>query len=242
MMRIKILFSMLLFVSLGACRTLTPEPLPADTIVENCVERMQGLTGFHFLIERSGSPAFIDENQTLAFRRAEGDFQAPDRASATVRVIGPGIVAEVDIISVAENQWETNVLSGEWQALPPNWGFNPASLFDRDIGIQSILMSDLRNLRLLGNEELEEFPGQSLYALEGSLDGEGLYRLSYGMIGPQTLELSLYIAPETFELYRLTIVDHQPGAEEDTVWQLDFWNFDQSMDIVPPLLIEESNS
>jgi len=134
------------------------------------------------------------------------------------------------------------VLSGEWQALPPNWGFNPASLFDREIGIQSILMSDLRSLRFLGYEELEEYPGKLLYALEGSLDGERLYRLSYGMIGPGTLEISLYIAPETFELYRLNIVDHRPDAEEDTLWQLDFWNFDQSMDIVPPEVIGESNS
>jgi hypothetical protein len=242
MMRIKSLFSMLLLFSLVACRTPTPEPLPASTIVENCVERMQALSGFHFLIERSGSPAFIDANRSLAFRRAEGDFQPPDRASATVRVVGPGIVAEVGIISVAENQWETNVLSGEWQALPPNWGFNPASLFDREIGIQSILMSDLRNLRFLGHEELEEYPGKLLYALEGSLDGERMYRLSYGMIGPGKLEISLNIAPETFELYRLNIVDHRSDAEEDTLWQLDFWNFDQSIDIVPPEVIGDSNS
>lgn len=203
---------------------------------------MQTVSSFHFLIDRSGIPAFIDANHTLAFRRAEGDFQSPDRASATVRVIGPGVVAEVDIISVAENQWETNMLSGEWQALPPNWGFNPASLFDQDIGIQSILESDLRELRLCGYEELEEFPGSLLYVLEGSLDGERLYRLSYGMIGPEKLEISLYIAPETFELNRLNIIHYQLEAEEDTLWQIDFWDFDQPLNIVPPSVGEDSNS
>ncbi len=234
-------FYVLLLFFLSACATPTPEPLPADSIVAQCVERMQALSGFHFLIERSGSPAFIDASQSLAFRRAEGDFQVPDRARATVRVIGPGIVAEIDIISVAENQWETNLLSGEWQALPPNWGFNPASLFDGEIGIQSILSSDLRDLRLLGPKELEEYPGQLLYALEASLDGEKLYQLSYGMIGPQSLEISLYVAPVTFELYRLNIIDHRSEAE-DTLWQLDFWNFNQTMNIVPPTVDEESNS
>ena len=87
--------------------------------------------------------------------------------------------------------------------------------------------TDLRELQLRGYEEIDELPGQLLYALEGNLDGEGLYRLSYGMIGPDTLEISLYIAPETFELYRLNIVHHRPEAEEDTLWQIDFWEVDQ---------------
>ncbi len=232
----------LFLLLLCACGNSTPALLPADQIVDNSLERMQAVSSFHFRIERSGTPAFIDENHTLAFRKAEGDFQSPDRAHATVRVIGPGIVAEVEIISVAENQWETNLLSGEWQALPPNWGFNPASLFDQEIGIQSILESDLRELQLRGFEELDELPGQLLYALEGKLEGEGLYRLSYGMIGPETLDISLYVTPDTFELYRLNIIHHRPEAEEDTLWQIDFWDFDQPLNIVPPNMSEDSNS
>jgi len=232
----------LFLLLLCACGNSTPASLPVDQILENCLERMQAVSSFHFRIERSGTPAFIDVNHTLAFRRAEGDFQSPDRTHATVRVIGPGIVAEVEIISVAENQWETNLLSGEWQALPPNWGFNPASLFDQEIGIQSILESDLRELQLRGYEELDELPGQLFYALEGKLEGEGLYRLSYGMIGPETMDLSLYVAPDTFELYRLNIIHHRPEAEEDTLWQIDFWDFDRPLNIVPPNMSEDSNS
>jgi lipoprotein LprG len=242
MNRNKVFCCLFLAALLWACSPSTPEPLSPELIIENCVSRMEAIDSFHFLIDRSGFPAFLDANQTLAFRKAEGDFQAPDRASATVRVIGPGIVAEIDIISVAENQWETNMLSGEWQALPPNWGFNPASLFDQDVGIQSILETDLRDLQLRGNEELEELPGKLLYALEGNIDGEGLYRLSYGMMGPEALKISLYIAPETFELYRLNMVHHRPDAEEDTLWQIDFWEFDQPLNIVPPDLDEDISS
>jgi lipoprotein LprG len=234
--------SIVFLILLSSCGQSTPEPLPPELIVENCVDRMQTVSSFHFLIDRTGFPAFLDTNQTLAFSRAEGDFQSPDRATAAVRVIGPGIVAEIDIISVAENQWETNLLSGEWQALPPNWGFNPASLFDHEIGIQSILQSDLYDLTLRGSEELVELPGQLLYALEGTLDGDGLYRLSYGMIGPESLQITLYITPETFELYRLNIVQHRPEEENDTFWQIDFWEFEKELNIVPPILVEDTDS
>ena len=203
---------------------------------------MQTVSSFHFLLERSGAPAFIDTDSYLAFRRAEGDFQSPDRARATVRVIGPGVVAEVDSVSIAESQWETNALSGEWQKLPPNWGFNPASLFDQSIGIQSILESDLQDLELRGFEELDVLPGKLLYALTGRLAGERLHRLSYGMIGPEDLEIVLWIAPQSFELHRMTIVHQQLGQSEETFWTLDFWDFNQPIYILPPIMDEGTDA
>ena len=202
---------------------------------------MQAATGFRFLIDRSGSPAFLDADNSLAFRRAEGIYQTPDRAQATVRVIGPGVITEVEFISIAANQWETNILTGEWQALPPNWGFNPASLFDKDIGIQSILDTDLHDLELLDYEELEELPGQLLYVLQGKLYGERLYQLSFGMIGPGDLEVRFWVAPETFELLRIEITDPRPDASEATLWRFDFWDFNQDWEILPPEIGEETN-
>lgn len=202
---------------------------------------MKALSGLHFVIDRSGAAAFLDVASLLAFRRAEGDYVSPDRALATIRVIAPGIVAEVSTISIGEAQWETNLLTGEWQKLPPNWGFNPASLFDQDYGIQPILESDLHALELTGLEELDEAPGLNLYALQGKVTGEKLFKLSFGMIGPEVMDVRLWIAPETFELYRMVLIDPQPGESEPTIWQLDFWNFDQTVDIVPPDIGEDES-
>lgn len=230
-----ILFLILLIVgSLLGCSSPTPEALPPEEIIDQSVKRMQNLAGFHFVIDRNGSPAFIDVEGLLAFRRAEGDFVFPDKAQATIRVIAPGLVSEVQIISIGNTQWETNLLTGEWQQLPPEWGFNPASLFDKDIGIQAILKSDLQELTLTGQEELEEIPGLVLYVLQGEVRGDTLYRLSYGMIGPEQMEIHLWIAPETFELHRMRLIDPQSDADEPTVWQMDFWDFDEIVEIMPP--------
>jgi lipoprotein LprG len=223
---------------LVACGSPTPELLPPQEIVSLTVDRLQTLSGLHFVIDRSGAPAFIDVDGLLAFRRAEGDFVAPDRAQATIRVIGPGLVAEIEIISIGENQWETNLLSGAWQELPPNWGFNPAVLFDPHQGIKPILEMDLSDIELLGLEGLEEMPGQSFYALRGVVVGERLYQLSFGMIGPEVMSVQLWIDPETFDLHRMVVVDPQPDGAEPTTWQLDFWDFDQTVEILPPVSIE----
>jgi hypothetical protein len=86
----------------------------------------------------------------------------------------------------------------------------------------------------VGLEELEEVPGKPLYALSGEINGERLYQLSYGMMGPEMMTILLWIAPETFEMFRMLITEAPHGEEESTMWQVDFWDYDQVVDIAPP--------
>ncbi|MBN1667832.1 MAG: LppX_LprAFG lipoprotein [Anaerolineales bacterium] len=229
-----ILIGMLAIVFLAACQSIPAAP-PPDEIVQRTAEQMQGLAGFHFVIERSGAPAYLDAAETLAFRRAEGDYVAPDRAQAIVRVIGPGLIAEVQVVSIADDYWETHVLTGQWQKLPPEQGFNPATLFDPQTGIRPVLAEDLKALEYLGPEELEELPGQKLYALQGQVNGERLSALSFGLISKAEMQAKLWVAPQTFELYRLVLIDERSEMEEATIWQFDFWDFGTVVNIQPPL-------
>jgi len=201
---------------------------------------MKSLQGFHFLIDRSGAPAYLNAEKTLAFTRAEGDFYAPDQASATIRIILPGLVAEVNMIALGDEYWESGLLSTQWEKLPPGMGFNPATLFDPQSGFQEILSEDLHDLSYAGPQELAELPGELFYTLSGRLEGERLYALSYGLMGPQSMEVNLWIAPETFEVYRVQIDEPLPSGESDpsgesvTHWRVDFWDFNQVESIAPP--------
>jgi lipoprotein LprG len=219
---------------LAACRQPTPETLPAAEILERSIGRMKLVSGFHFLIERSGAPAYLDWQQSLSLRRMEGDYVAPDRAQASVRVIAPGIVAEIRIVSIGNVQWETNPITGEWEQLPPDWGFNPTLLFDPQVGLQRILEQDLSNLALLDVVELEEMPGILLYSLVGDLDGERIAEMSFGLMGPQPMRVQLWIAPGSFDLHRILITEEAIEDAEPTIWQVDFWNIDDTVEIQPP--------
>lgn len=218
----------------AACNNAPPD-LPPDQIVANAATRMNELTGFHFKIDRSGAPAYLDPDNTISFRLAEGDYVAPDRSQAVVRVIAPGLVTELSVISVGEIQWQTNLLTGQWEELPPNLGFNPTSLFDSEIGLQAILLSDLSNLQRVGNEKLEDGPNELLYVVTGESAGERLYDMSNTLIGPQPVTVKLWIAPETFELWRVVVTEPVAGEPEPSVWQVDFTNFGEIIEIVPPI-------
>jgi lipoprotein LprG len=228
------IFLLLIVPVIGACRQAALEAVPAEEIVARAAARMIELDGFRFAIERDGAPAYLDVDESISFRRAEGYYVAPDRAQATVRIITPGLVTEVNVISIDQTQWQTNIMSTDWQELPPNWGFNPAVLFDPEIGIQSILAADLAEMQLLDPERLDDGPESDLYVVAGQLDGGRIHEMSYGLIGPEALGAQLWVMPESFELVRAVITEENSGDEEPSIWQVDFSEFGQVVDIIPP--------
>lgn len=229
------LWSLILLLLLTACHSPEPPSLAPAEIVGKMAANMQAQRSFHFIIDRTGAPAYVDTAETLSFRRAEGDYQAPDRAQAVVRVILPGLVTDVSVISVGPIQWETNPLTGRWQELPPDWGFNPTVLFREDVGLQAILAADVTNAQLLGTEKLKNGPDMALYHLTGDVSGTRLYEMSGTLIGPDPVTAEMWIEPETFLLHRIIVVEPVAGSEEPSVWQVDFSRFGQKLLIEPPV-------
>jgi lipoprotein LprG len=232
----KQLLPLLILIALASCSSTTPTPIPPDQIILNAAERMTGTSGFRFAIDRTGAPAYLDAFELLSLSRLEGDYVAPDQVQATVRIVTPGIVTEVSFVGIGESQWQTNPFSGKWETLSPGIGFNPAMLFEPEIGLQAILETDLGELKLIDNAEIETSPGQMLFHLSGKLTGEKTFEITYGLIGPEIMDAELWIAPDTFELHRLILVEHAEDPESTRTWQLDFWDFDLDLEITPPQL------
>ncbi|MDD2921906.1 MAG: LppX_LprAFG lipoprotein [Anaerolineales bacterium] len=220
---------------LTGCGNSQLEKFSPNEIVSRAAERMASLTGFEFLVDRFGAPAFLDFNETISFRRAEGQYVNPDRVYAKVRVIAPGLVAEVQLINIEGEQWETNLLSGEWQISDTNYTFNPSLLFDPNQGIPFILANHLKDTSLIGMEEIPEVPGKKLYAITANMQGEYANAMTYGMIDKDPLDVKVWIEPNTFDVYRIILVDPADAGEaEPTTWQIDFWNFGKTFDIQKP--------
>lgn len=217
------------------CAPLKPAPPPGE-ILTRSAQRMQSLRGFDFQIMRTGAPAFFDPQAQIAFRKAEGEYVAPDAVSTTVRVIAPGVVTDVKIVSKGGQQWETNFLTGQWHPSDPRYAFNPVRLFDPANGIPAIMATDMKDVVLVGIEQLTEVPGKKLYAITATVDGRRAYDMTYGMINAVPLEAKIWIDPNTFDLYRIYITDPvTPDPKDDTYWQIDFWDFNGNFTVdFPP--------
>lgn len=228
------LITILIVVFISACSSPTPTPVPPDEIIIRAADRMTGSSGFRFSIDRSGAPAYLDANNLFSLSRIQGDYIAPSDVQATARIVIPGVVTEVSFVAIGTSQWQTNPLSGAWESVPPSASFNPALLFDPHIGLQAILETDVSALELLGNAEIDTLPGHSLHHLKGRLEGEKTYEVSYGLIGPGTMDMELWIEPGTYELHRMILIEGTPDPDSLRTWKIDFWDFDLDIVIHPP--------
>ncbi len=216
--------------------TPTPAPLPAREVMLRSAERMQFHPGFHFLIDRQGALAYLDPGHTLAFGQAEGDYVAPDKARALVRIIGPGLITDIGVISVGRIQWETDVLTGRWQELPPDWGFNPTILFDPVVGLQPILQTDTFDLAPTTYAGLESAPDDLFYYITGGLKGERVYSLSGRLIDADQMTFELWVSPETFDLAQIRVTEPaQTGEDVGSIWLVTFSQWGQTVTIEPPV-------
>ena len=225
---------LLLPLLLSACAAQQVPGISAAEALRQSAERMETLQGFQFSISRSGAPAFLDSEGMLSLSKMEGNFVAPDKVQATVRVITPGLVIAIDVISIGATQWQTNPITGQWEQLPPDWGFNPSSLLEAKAGLPAILIADLTDLSLSADAELEEMPGKKLLLISGRLDGKNLYELSNWLIGPDVMQAQIWVDPQTLDLQRALLSEHAGDPQNERTWQIDFWNFNQLIDILPP--------
>lgn len=221
---------------LSACGGAAAEDLSPEEIIDRSATTMRALPGFHFNLSRTGAPVYLDPFGAIEFSEADGNFVSPDKVQATVKVISPGIVAEIAIIGIGDQEWETNIFTGDWQLVAPEYAFKPSILFDPNAGIQLALVENLEAPVLVGTEELEESPGLALYHLQGKMNGADIQSITLGLIDPETLDVDVWIAADTFELHRVVIVDPALGDEtESTTWQMDFWDFGTVIEISPPI-------
>jgi lipoprotein LprG len=213
----------------------TPTPaIPPLEIAARSGEVMLGVQTLHFTIERDGALVYIDDNQLLAFKRAEGDFVRPDEMRAHVRVITVFTPVDLSMIVLGSEQYATDPITGRWGIFPPDWGeLNLAALFHPETGLQVLLKDGILDLALAGTGAVG---GRNCYRLTGRVNGERMIAATMGFIGDGDVEVEVWVDSEDFYMRRLTIVEPYTDPSDPTTWDLGFSEFGQEVEIqVPPL-------
>jgi len=220
--------------------TATPTPVPLE-IAARAAEAMLSVASLHFSIERDVALVYIDSDGLLAFKRAEGDFELPDRMRAVVRVITAFSPIDIGMIVLGDDQYATDPITGRWGRLPEAWGqFNLMVLFDPQLGLQRVLQDGILDLALAGSEEIEN---QRHYRLTGRASGERMRAMTLGFIGGSDVELEVWIGAEDHYVRRLSIVEPESDADNPTTWRLEFSKLGQPVEInAPPTADDASTS
>ena len=220
----------------GPLPTPTPTPSPVE-IAAQAGEQMLAIDSLHFVIEISGQLVYLDVPPTLALKRAEGDVVRPDRMRAVVKVFSFGMVSEVGIIGLGDEQYITNPLNQQWERLPPSqgWYFDPALLFDPEYGIEAILGEAAWTFGAGGSADVEQdVEEQAHYILHGQLPGERLTRLTSGMIASGEVMVDIWVNRQDVRVDRIQIVELESNPENPTSWLIEFSAHDEAVNIQAP--------
>jgi predicted small lipoprotein YifL len=115
----KLVFALLLLsLLLAACGTGIPQIPPAE-VITRAGDAMLQAPSFHFKIDISGKPVVLNQVTQLSLRSAEGDFARPDKMGVHLKVLVAVAAAELDMIALGNEQYLTNVLTRQWEVLPP---------------------------------------------------------------------------------------------------------------------------
>ena len=220
----------LLALLLTACGTDIPQVPPAE-VITRAGDAMLQAPSFHFKVDISGKPVVLNQVTQLSLRSAEGDFARPDKMGVHLKVLLAVAAAELDMIALGNEQYLTNVLTKQWEVLPPKFGFNPAIMFDPQVGLEQLLKAGLDNAQWIGVEALD---GKSLFHLKGSISGERLQGMSSGLIGKGPVAVDLWVEPDTYLPRQAVIVDKDSDPEKPAAWTMTFSSYGKEVNISAP--------
>ena len=189
---------------------------------------MAGVASFEFGLESQGGGTPIPTG--LEMTRAQGVMSKPDRIDVKVKARFSGFVVEVHVISVGDETFMTNPMTGQWQRVGN--GLSPVAFFDPARGVTLVLESVV-GATLLGEETVD---GAKSHHLGGRLPARAVQFIAGSFVEGSVLEAELWVGTEDFLLRKLRLDGLiTEGEPPGLVRVLTISDFDQPFDIQPPI-------
>ena len=226
------LFGLLLLLVLNGCSSEAgddagTELLDVDGVLERSATAMADVDSVRFTIELEGADVFIDDDGLIGFRSAEGRFAAPSSADAVVAVNALGLATEVGAIAIDGEVWLTNPLTGDWETAPESLTFDPARLFDPEVGFSALLSDGLVNAVLVTPEP----DATGRYHVTADVDPVRVSALTGGLVDDVD-NVDLWIEASSGRLLEVTFdVGIDAGG---TSWRLLLDDYGASVSTNPP--------
>ena len=206
--------------------SVTPTPTPPDvqTILMLTGETMQNLSTFHVRLDHEGGTTQFAPGIVLS--EAEAEIINPDRMEASFKAQFGTMAVNSEFISVGEENWLTNPLSGEWELIEGD--VNPLAFFDPSRGINAILAEV---------HSVEEPPGVngSVYTLNGSVPAKALEPLLGPSIEGATVTAKVVIDTDGYYLIEARVEGRVVPTDVEGVVRL-LWlsRFNEPMTVERP--------
>ncbi len=226
-------------VVLSGCETAAPEgptatPVPTPTPAEllgQASRRLAETPAVHFVLSVDGD-TFIDTGQKIRLIGAEGDLKRPDSVRTTFQAEVIGRTVSLQLITIGEKSWTTNILTGKWEEAPLEFAYQPDILFSTQDGIGPV-MGRVQNVTRLPDEKID---GTLAYHLQSTVDEAVVGPLTYYTLHGSPVTVDLWLDQKTSDLLQARM--SEPAGSDrpkPAVWTLQLSHHGEDIDIDPPV-------
>ncbi len=206
--------------------TLPPEPA---AVLDAAAVAMGEIDYVTFKIEWTGGAPISIEGLNADFEVAEGQFASPDAANAVATLGVSNVKAQVGVITIKGQSWLTEPITGIWVDAPSAYNFDPATLFDPELGWQALIANGLTDVEWVAEEERGSEPR---YHIRATADEDRVAAILAGLIPKQSVVLDMWIDPVTGHIREAELSTVYQGQSSD--WLIEFTKYGEPVEIEPP--------
>lgn len=227
------LVAVLLLVACGGGNSGTiDENVPVSEVLDHASDRLADTQSMRFDLRIDGT-TYIDSARTIQLMSARGVMARPDGVDVEfqVRLFGTGTVT-IRMITVGDESWTTNLLTGDWETAPEEFGYNPSVLYDHQEGLGPV-MSKLDDAAIAGTETVD---GREAYHVRATATEALMDPLTAGTMQGERIGVELWIDGETWDLLRIVLKEPtDAGIDDPATWTMHLTDHDAQVTIEPPV-------
>lgn len=175
---------------------------------------------------------YVDDADAIQLLEAKGELVRPDRVFAEfkIKVLG-AVTANINLITIGDEYWSTDLITGRWMSAPPEFTYDPKTLFDEQNGIGPV-MDKVVDPVLLGEEEVDD---RSCWRVQALVAQDIIGKLTSNTMDGEPITVDLWVDRETNNLMRAQLAEPKDnGKDEPATWVLNLHDHGADITIDPP--------
>lgn len=228
---LNLVMTLLIVSSIPAPHVMAEDDPTVDDILAGAAERLEETDSMEFVMELEGT-TYVDGAETIQLLGAEGVMQRPDRVDVTFTalVLGSQQIS-IRMITIGDDAWITDIVTGKWVTSPPEFGYNPAILYDDEHGLGPV-MGRMNDPEIAGSEELD---GRDAWHITATVDGEVTSAMTSGTMRGSVQGLDIWIDKETNDILQIRISEPtDEDLEDPATWTLILTDHNKDVNIEQP--------
>ncbi len=213
--------------SAAAQVSLGPKPT-TQQLLTTLQKNFRTVSTFHVVmqVDNAGTPPA----GSIQIRNANGDVIMPDKVSAQANIVLSGQVVGVKLISVGNNQYVTDPITGQWRVI--KGVLDPRTLTNPNTGLIS-LVGKVQNVSQPSDDNVN---GTPCWRITGQLDAKYLKFLTGGGVPAGTmLQTSACIGKADGLPYEVKVVGMAAvGDTNNTTYSFELSNYNENVSITAP--------